>query len=196
MLLPLILASASPRRVELLKQVHPNFVVIPADLDEESFTTTDPFETARGLALQKAKHLASQHPNSLVLGGDTVVAYEGPNGCEQLAKPSSIEDAIEMLKKLSNRSHRVITGFALVGPEVEYAEIDETIVTFRELSHDEIEAYVATGEPMDKAGAYAIQGGAAGFVISTEGSLSNVIGLPIEKLTEALQRLGLMSRLE
>lgn len=192
----LILASASPRRVELLRHIHPRFRIVASFVDEESLTRTDPFETAEQLALHKAQSVFDLHPTSLVLGGDTVVAYEGSSGWLQLAKPRDALDAARMLRLLSGRAHRVITGFALIWPGGAFSNFDETEVTFRSLSDEQIADYVSTGEPADKAGAYAIQGGAAGFVQDIEGSVSNVIGLPVEKLTLALQQLGLMSELE
>jgi len=163
--------------------VFSEFLVEAADLDEGALTVADPWETASGLALAKARLVASRHPDALVIGGDTVVAFEfGPGRFEQLAKPRDVDDAEGMLARLSGRSHVVITGLALVGQGKEVAEADTTTVWFRDLDPEEIVAYVATGEPMDKAGAYAIQGGAAGFIEATEGSISNVIGLPLELL--------------
>ena len=192
----LILASASPRRAELLRQVHPRFRVVVSSVDEERLTTEDPFETAEQLALQKALAVFELNPNSLVLGGDTVVAYQGTGGWTQLAKPVSSQDARRMLRELSGRVHHVITGLALVWPGGMHSTFDQTEVTFRDLTDQEIEDYVATGESADKAGAYAIQGGAASFVDKTTGSISNVIGLPVEALTLVLHQLGLMSELE
>ncbi len=192
----LILASASPRRIELLKQIHPRFRVVPADLDEDSLTTTDPFATARSLALHKAKHVSKVNLGAMVIGGDTVVAFQDQGEWVQLSKPPDVADANAMLRKLSGRTHTVITGFAVVGPGIEHSSFDQTRVTFRHMSDQEISDYVATGETMDKAGGYASQGGAAVFIESIEGSLSNVIGLPVEALTEALKTLGLTNRLE
>lgn len=186
---PVVLASASPRRQELLKQLFSEFEVIPADLDEEALTVKDPWETAKRLALAKAKAVAAQKPNALVIGSDTVVALPSFESTIQLAKPSDARNAVRMLTALSGKSHWVITGVALVSPDFEVVESDETSVTFRDLELPEIEEYVATGEPVDKAGAYAIQGGAAGFVANTTGSLSNVIGLPLEQVQRMLKNL-------
>lgn len=187
---PVVLASASPRRQELLKQLFAEFEVIPADLDEDALTVKDPWETARRLALAKAKAVAIQRPDALVIGSDTVVALPSFESTIQLAKPSDAQDAVRMLTALSGKSHLVITGVALVSPDFEVVEADETSVTFRDLELPEIEEYVATGEPMDKAGAYAIQGAAAGFVANTTGSLSNVIGLPLEQVQRMLKNAG------
>ncbi len=185
-----ILASASPRRQELLKELIPDFEVLPADVDEDALTLPNPWETARQLAMAKAQKVAQQRPEALVIGSDTVVAIEiARDHFQQLAKPRDEEDAVQMLKLLSGRQHAVITGVALVKKEEVQVEADTTNVRFRELTEEEIRAYVATSEPMDKAGAYAIQGGAAGFVEQTDGSISNVIGLPLELLKQMLARL-------
>ncbi len=185
--LPVILASASPRRRELLGRLIPTFTVVVSDVDEDALTTSDPVATAESLALAKAIAVSKGHPDALVIGGDTVVAL----GNEQLAKPTDIADAEKMLAKLSNRTHRVISGVALVWPGGQVVFSDTTTVTFRELGPQEITDYVATDEPMDKAGAYAIQGGAAGFVTREEGSRTNVIGLPLEKLQAELEQIDL-----
>ena len=183
----IVLASGSPRRRELLSQIVPDFVVDPADLDEDALTVLDPWQTAEELAVAKAMHVVKRHPGSLVIGSDTVVAYESPIGWSQLAKPLDSKDAERILGERSGRTHVVITGVAVVSPFATAAFVDTTRVTFRALSVDEISAYVSTGEPMDKAGAYAIQGGAAGFVERIEGLESNVIGLPVERLGPLLR---------
>ena len=167
-----------------------DFRVIPADLDEDSLTVPDPWSTAEGLALTKANWVAQQFPDHLVIGGDTVVAYQDESDWRQLSKPSDAADAIQMLQRLSGRTHVVITGLAVVYPGGEEVTHDDTRVTFREIQPDEIAKYVATGEPMDKAGGYAIQGGAKGFVSATNGHISAVVGLPVEKLSEILSRIS------
>ncbi len=177
-----VLASASPRRRELLATLIPDFEIAVAGVDEEALTVPDPWETAERLALAKARAVADQHRDALVIGGDTVVAVDA----EQLAKPLDAEDAKRMLRALSGRTHVVITGVALVGPGREESFTDTTRVTFLPLGEEEIAHSVATGEPMDKAGAYAIQGGAKAFVTGIEGSWSNVVGLPVEALGERL----------
>ena len=181
--MPVILASASPRRLALLATLIEDFEVVVSDCDEEALTQADPVETAEILARAKAQSIALKRPESLVIGADTVVALER----EQLAKPGSKGEAAAMLRKLSGREHKVITGVCLMGPGLESTFSVQTTVRFRDLTEDEIETYVATGEPMDKAGAYAIQGGAAGFVERYNGSLSNVVGLPVEALESALR---------
>lgn len=165
------------------------FEVVPADVDEEALTLSDPWETARQLALAKAQTVALHRPDALVIGSDTVVAIEvAPDHFQQLAKPRDEADAVKMLHLLSGRDHTVITGVALVHGTSTKVEADTTIVRFRDLSEEEVRDYVATGEPMDKAGAYAIQGGASGFVSNTRGSITNVIGLPLELLSKMLSQ--------
>jgi septum formation protein len=139
------------------------------------------------LALAKAAAVLGKNPDALVIGGDTVVAIAEADGVyRHLAKPLDASDAAEMLRALSGREHLVITGVALVMKGNQAAATDTTRVFFRELHEDEIEHYVSTGEPMDKAGAYAIQGGAKDFVQKIEGSWSNVVGLPVELLRQML----------
>lgn len=167
----------------------PDFEVIPADVDEESLSDGEPGEVARLLAGVKAEKVRSLHPDALVIGSDTVVTYRDENSVwHQLAKPVDREDAVRMLGLLSGRWHSVITGIAVLYGGLREVTADTTEVQFRELSPDEIRAYVETGEPMDKAGAYAIQGGASGFVQEVRGSTSNVIGLPLEILEPLLNR--------
>ncbi len=148
----------------------------------------DPWETAEGLALNKARAVAGRFFEDVVIGADTVVAYED-EGWRQLAKPAGEADARRMLRTLSDREHIVVTGIAVIAPGFLEAASDTTRVRFREMSDAEIAAYVATGEPMDKAGGYAIQGGASRFVADVQGSISNVVGLPLETLAPILDRL-------
>lgn len=186
----MILASASPRRHELLKRVVAHFEVVDPGIDEEALSTADPWQTAELLALHKAREVFGSNPNSIVIGGDTVVAIAARGEHLQLAKPSDIEHAKRMLAALSGREHIVITALAIVSPEGEQVGSETTRVRFRPLEQEEIEAYVSSGEPMDKAGAYAIQGGAAHFVQSIDGPLDNVIGLPTDLLIRLLGSLS------
>ena len=184
---PVVLASASPRRIDLLATLVESYLVVPANIDEDLLTVEDPCLTAQKLATAKASAVALLHPDSLVIGCDTVVAT--PRG--QLAKPISKEDACNMLRQLSGMSHSVMTGVCLSMPSGDQTKfVEVTVVSFKELSDKEIRKYVATGEPMDKAGGYAIQGGASAFVTSLSGSLSNVVGLPVERLDQELQALS------
>jgi septum formation protein len=183
---PVVLASASPRRRELLAKIVPDFEVMTADVDEEALTVADPWETAERLAQAKARKVATLRPDARVIAGDTVVALPDGTGYEQLAKPASREDAARILSRLSGRTHLVITGICIFEGDRARTFSATSRVTFRDLDQAQIDAYVATGEPMDKAGAYAIQGGAADFVERLEGSFDNVVGLPVEALREEL----------
>lgn len=188
---PVILASGSPRRKELLGQLIEEFEIIVPELDESTLVQSDPWGTAESLALAKASLVAKRNRNRVVIGGDTVVAIalnESESLYRQLGKPEDRDDARRMLRQLSGRRHVVITGMAVYTPHGTEVFSETSQVAFRELADDEIDAYIATGEPMDKAGAYAIQGGAAAFVAEVEGSMSNIIGLPLEALEERLVR--------
>lgn len=184
----LILASGSPRRKELLRGLGITFSVVPADISEELKPGEAPLAYALRMAEEKALKVAEQFPNDYVLGADTIVVAEG----EVLAKPCDPQDAARMLAVLSGRRHQVTTAVSLVSPgghtETRSCTTD---VWFRELNEKEIRTYVASGEPMDKAGAYAIQGGAASWVIRLEGDHSNVVGLPMPLVAEMLQRQGI-----
>ena len=200
----LVLASASPRRHELLRNAGISFTVQPADIDETPLAGESPLECAQRLAREKALSVSRARPQDLVLGADTIVVIDETI----LGKPVDADDAIRMLRLLSGRVHRVITGVCLVeavssrqGPAASRTHSSEsrlgsydilridnrelttasetTSVTMSELSDDEIRAYVATGEPMDKAGAYAIQRMASRWIPRIEGDYSNVVGLPV-----------------
>ena len=179
----LILASNSPRRRELLQNAGFEFDVQPSEIEEIQLRGETPEDFARRLAREKALDVASlSSPGSIVLGADTVVAING----EILGKPTGPSDASQMLHVLSGRTHRVMTGVCLVrAPESVLAWRHETtFVTFRTLSEEEIESYVQSGEPFDKAGGYAIQGLASRFVTRIEGCYFNVVGLPIPLVYE------------
>lgn len=170
----LILASASPRRRQLLEQLGLSFEVIAADVDERVLKGELPHDYVRRIAQQKAARVAEKHKGALVLAADTSVVVDG----EILGKPASPEEAHQMLTRLSNREHTVMSGVALDGTERVSLRVD-TRVRFRNLSEEELRWYVASGEPLDKAGAYGIQGLAGMFVLSIDGSYSNVVGLPL-----------------
>lgn len=184
----LVLASSSPRRRELLAGLGVDFEVRPAEADETPRPGEAPEPLVLRLALAKAR--AAARPGELALGADTVVALDG----EPLGKPADAAEARAMLARLSGRHHQVWTGVALVERDAagvrERARAVVTDVVFRALSAAEIDAYVESGEPLDRAGAYAVQGGAAGFVASLEGSWSNVVGLPVGAVRELLARHG------
>jgi septum formation protein len=188
---PVVLASASPRRRELLLRLFPNFEVVDSGVPEHLPETGDPERVAKRLARAKALGVAVERRDAIVIGADTVVAV----GERLLAKPETPSDAASMLRLLSGRDHTVTTAVAILYPHGErteaYVFADTAQVRFRPLDEEEIQAYVATGEPMDKAGAYAIQGGAASFIESLEGDMDTVIGLPVARLREALSQLSL-----
>lgn len=184
----LILASASPRRAELLEQIGLNFKIIPSTFQEETIPEDAPARLVMELALSKAKQVAEGISEGLVIGADTIVFLED----RVLGKPSGIEEAVRMLAQLSGKEHQVFTGIALIEVPGEKSRIDYemTRVQFRSLSRDEIEAYVSTKEPLDKAGAYGIQGKGAVLVESIHGCYFNVVGLPIVRLVTMLQDFG------
>ena len=189
----LILASASPRRRELLGYFGLPFTVIPATGPEVPPDEADAGRTAWFLSQQKARQVAEAHPEALVIGADTVVGVDGM----VLGKPRDEADAKRMLRLLSGREHQVYTGVSLVRygvypavPSYNDTCMETTRVFFREMTDAEIDAYVATGEPMDKAGAYGYQGRAGIFVERIEGDFFNVVGLPLCLLGNMLTKAG------
>jgi septum formation protein len=191
---PLVLASASPRRTELLNRVGIAHEVRVSGVPEEADRPgARPSDVAEAHAAEKALNVASEHRGTLVLGADTVVVVDD----EVLGKPEDEADARRMLRRLSGRGHEVITAVALVLGEESSAAVEllalEHVVTrvrFRALRDEEIEAYVASGEPMDKAGGYGIQGRGALLVSGVEGCYFNVVGLPLSRTWELLSALG------
>ncbi len=175
-----ILASGSPRRRQLLELIGVNFAVLPADVDETPLAGEAPAAYASRAARDKAIEVAASHPGRLVLGADTVVEVDQ----EILGKPASEDDAASMLRRLSGRSHLVHTALALVIGDTAHEVVDTAQVQFTDLTEEIIRWYVATGEPMDKAGAYAIQGLGGLLVTGVEGSPNTVIGLPVHRLPE------------
>ncbi len=188
----LILASASPRRRELLTQAGYSFEVHPAHIPEDPLPAEDPSAYVARLAREKAEAVYAKlfsegsAPSSVVLGADTTVTLDD----HILGKPADAADAARMLRLLSGRTHRVITGVAVVTASGTRVAAEVTSVHFNTLSDEEISAYVATGEPMDKAGAYAIQGRAARWIPRIEGCYFNVVGLPIALVTTMLDEIA------
>ncbi|WP_323752470.1 Maf family protein [Marinobacter sp.] len=182
----LILASASPRRAELLQQIGLSFQVQPADIDETPASLETPEHYVERLAREKALCIAREHPEKLVLGSDTSVIHNE----EILGKPESTEQAVGMLQALSGSTHQVLTAVALAKGSECWSRVVVTDVTFRELEAAEIRAYVASGEPMDKAGSYGIQGLGGIFVSSIKGSYSAVVGLPLQETSALLAQAG------
>jgi len=185
---PLILASRSPRRIDFLNNLGLQFQVLPADVDE-SFVEGETFEEhVLRLSEKKARAVSPRYPEAYVLGADTLVAVDD----QLLGKPEDRAHAARMLRMLSDNTHRVISGFCIVRESTGdiHAQCVETDVTMREILPEEIEAYTATEEPLDKAGAYAIQGMAMTMVTEVNGSYTNVVGLPVPEVMTALMSLG------
>ncbi len=186
----LILASASPRRRELLHQIGLDFAVVPSTVAEIVHPDESPEDAAIRLSLDKAREVADRPATSArwIIGSDTIVV----DGHQLLGKPEDAAAAAAMLQALSGRSHRVVSAYAVIDryQRLERCEAVTTLVHFRHLTEAEITGYIATGEPFDKAGAYAIQGIGACFVSGIEGSYSNVVGLPLCRLSLTLKQLG------
>ncbi len=184
----LILASQSPRRQELLRLITPDFTVCPADIDEALGAGADLKSEVARLAAGKARAVAAQYPQAAVVGSDTLVVLDG----RALGKPADTAEARRMLGLLSGRTLEVLTGVASYGPgRVMLTDTTVTRVRFAPLSDQEIEAYVASGEPMDKAGAYGIQGLGARFIEGIEGDYYSVMGLPVRRLYVLMRQMDL-----
>ena len=179
----LILASGSPRRRELLTQMGYSFEIIVPDVDED--VSGHARDVVGILSRRKAEAVAREQDHGIVIASDTLVSLNG----QALGKPHDAQDAHRMLRLLSDKTHEVFTGVTIIDAASGKREtqVVRTGVIFRDLSDEEIAAYIATGEPMDKAGAYAIQGGAHGFVEGFEGSYENVIGFPVDEIREMLK---------
>ncbi len=195
----LVLASASPRRQELLRNAGIPFVVQPTDIPEVPRPGEAPRAFAERMAREKALTVFRQRPDDFVLGADTIVIVDA----EILGKPRDAADAARMLRLLSGRRHQVTTGVCLVGPQprtenrqletgFEDVRSETTIVTVEVLSDDDIRSYISTGEPMDKAGAYAIQGRASRWISHIEGDYFNVVGLPVSLVYKMLRERGVV----
>ena len=189
----LILASGSPRRRELISSFGIPFQVVVPDVDEE-VAIENPELLVRHLAEKKAEAVAKSWPDHVVLAADTTVAVRSQGQFRILGKPRDEADAEAMLDILQGRTHLVATGFCIVCQAVGIKEVESavTAVKFRAISPGEIEAYVKSGEPMDKAGAYAAQGKGAALIQSVEGSYTNVVGLPLAEVYSTFVRLGLL----
>ena len=182
----LVLASGSPRRRELLALLGLPFEVVPADVDESVRPDETPVELVRRLAVAKADAIAQSDDSAVVLAADTIVDVAG----EILGKPTDADDARRMLRSLSARTHLVHTAVAVLRAGQTVQDVVTTAVSMTTMSGAVIEWYLATGEPMDKAGAYAIQGTGGAFVSAIDGSASNVVGLPLATVVELLGRQG------
>lgn len=190
-----VLASSSPRRKELLGTLGLEFQICPANVNEDFHAGETAAQGVSRLALEKARTVQALQPESLIIAADTLVVlnYNSTDSEKVLGKPSGVSEAETMLALLSGREHTVLTAFALLyqPSDFEVCEMVESRVKLRELSAKEIESYVKSGEPMDKAGAYALQGVGAQFVQAVYGSVSNVIGLPLVELSDCLKRLNI-----
>jgi nucleoside triphosphate pyrophosphatase len=185
----LILASASARRAEILRDAGLSFVVLSSAIDETPYSNESPNDLVERLALAKAELVAARAIGpAIIIGADTVISLDG----HILGKPRSTDDARRMLEKLSGRTHSVVTGIALIRiPDAERRTfVESTLVHFAALTSEEILRYLATGEPHDKAGSYAIQGHAGRFIPRVEGCYFNIVGLPLSRLYHALVDLG------
>ena len=183
---PIVLASQSPRRAELISRLGLSFDVAPADIDESYFPHEAPPDHAERLAREKAAVIAAARPDALVVGSDTIVVVDG----DVLGKPRDEAHAVEMLMRLSGREHEVCTGIAVaLGGRVE-SGLERVRVRFRPLDRRACEAYVATREPMDKAGAYGIQGFGSALVEGIEGDYFAVMGLPVVRMLALIERFG------
>lgn len=184
----IILASSSPRRYDILKRAGIPFTVEDGGYQEDLTLPLPPAELVVYLAEGKAQAVAVRHRDALIIGADTVVVRGG----EVFGKPLTDEEARKMLKRLSGAVHSVFTGFVIIDTKTgkKAGRAVETKVTFRKVSGEEIDSYVATGEPLGKAGGYAIQGAAAGFVEKIEDDMDNVVGLPLAALLEELAKFG------
>jgi septum formation protein len=188
---PLILASASPRRSELLRQARIAFIVVPSSASEELQPGEAPDAYALRVAQEKARDVARRHSGSWILAADTIVEIDG----KILGKPRDEEAARHMLQQLSGHTHQVKTAFVLLDGHgrIFASQIVTSTVTFRPLSETQIQAYLATGEPFDKAGAYAIQGQGATLITRVEGSYTNVVGLPLDEVLQVLHTVSLLN---
>ncbi|MBI5598707.1 MAG: septum formation inhibitor Maf [Deltaproteobacteria bacterium] len=184
----IILASASPRRKELLKDISSSFEVRPADVDEGVREDESPVGHTRRLAREKTGKVGEGLSGGIIIGADTVVVIDG----EILGKPKDTDDARRMLGRLSGKAHTVVTSFCILNARTKetIAKTVESKVTMRRIHDAELEEYLETGEPLDKAGAYAVQGIGGKFIETVKGSYTNVVGLPVDEVKEALKKMG------
>ena len=182
----IVLASQSPRRKELLEKTGCSFIIDAADIDETIDQSKPLTEEIKRLSHCKAEHVLHRHPDSLIIGSDTIVTVDGI----VLGKPADKIEAMNMLRRLSGRTHQVITGLCILSSRKEYLYVSVSDVSFAVLTEDEIEKYVSTGEPMDKAGAYAIQGIASRYITGINGDYYAIMGLPLCAVYEELKNIS------
>ncbi|MBI2613340.1 MAG: septum formation inhibitor Maf [Candidatus Levybacteria bacterium] len=185
----IILASESPRRKEILKKAGLKFKIVKSNFEEYVNSDLKPANLVKKLSLEKATAVYENHEDSIIIAADTVVVCRG----KILGKPKNNQDAKDMLEFLSNKSHLIITGFAIISSDLKkpITKSEQTKVYMRKITKKEIESYVKTGEPKDKAGAYAIQGIAKKFIKIVEGDFSNAVGLPIQSVLKELKKMGI-----
>lgn len=185
----IILASQSPRRQQLLKQMGLEFTVQPSAFDEQLDDTRHPHEVAKELALGKAMDVAKKFPDALIIGADTIVTVDG----RQLEKPHNNQEAYQTLRHLADKPNEVCTGVAIIcaSQGIALTDVDATLVYFKPFDETAVQAYLATGDHMDKAGSYGIQSGAATLIDHIEGHYDTVVGLPTRKLAAMLKSLGI-----
>lgn len=184
----IILASTSPRRKELLQQIDLEFSVDPSAYEEDNSLNMLPHDLVKHFSQQKAQDVAKRHTDAIIIGADTIVALDNT----VLGKPKDINDAENMLQKLSGKSHSVLTGLTIIDTKLqkERCIVEETIVTFRKLRREEIHHYITTYKPLDKAGAYGIQEYAGCFVERVDGDYFNIVGLPLAALIKMLHEIN------
>ena len=187
----IVLASESTRRVDILRTLGISFSIMPPGIDERRKPYESPKEYVLRIAYEKARKVGDLFPDKWIIGADTVVVHKG----KVLGKPKTDEDAIAMLKRLRANWHKVFTGYCILNAskQIVYQDVAETKVFIKDLTDDEIAKYVGTSEPFDKAGSYAVQGRGGYMVKEIKGSYTNVVGLPICEITEALLSLGILS---
>jgi septum formation protein len=187
----IVLASKSERRKMLLQQINLDFEIRESEYEEDMSAMSDPCELAKFLALGKAQDVAKHYDDAIIIGADTFVFYEG----KFIGKPKDKEDAKIILTNFSGNTHNIVTGLAIIDTKnnLIVSDYDEARVTFRKLSPEEIDDYIATGEPMDKAGAYGLMHRAAVLIEKVDGDFYSVIGLPLNKLHVALKKMGVNS---
>jgi septum formation protein len=184
----IILASGSPRRKELLEQIGLKFEIVESGYEEDMGMISDPYGLVKFLALKKAENVAEQNEDAIIISADTFVVLDG----EFIGKPKNREEAEELLKRLSGKIHEVVSGFAIIDTKDNNIinDFGKAKVKFRALDDTEIKEYVATGEPLDKAGGYAIQNKASVFIESIEGDYYSIVGLPLAKVYLELKNMG------
>jgi septum formation protein len=187
----IVLASESPRRVDILRTLGISFSIIPPDIDETKLKDETPQEFVARISYEKANKVGQHFPDKWVIAADTIVVLKG----KVLGKPKNERDAFNMLRTLRGKWHKVITGYCILNllKNVVYRDIVETKVFLRHMTDDEITRYIKTSEPMGKAGSYAVQGKGGYMVKEIKGSYTNVVGLPICEIAEALLSLGVLS---